>query len=47
MKVKVTKLKNGQYRITIPRAIAEAMELEGKSLDVKIEAKKIILEVSK
>lgn len=45
MKVKVTKLKNGQYRITIPKAIAEALNLEGKMLDVKLQDHKIILEV--
>lgn len=29
---------NGQYKVTVPKGIAEAMELEGKRLDWKVKS---------
>lgn len=43
--MKVYKMKNGQYRITIPKAIGDALQLEGKELQIRIDADKLVLEV--
>ncbi len=37
-KVSINKDKEGRYRTNIPKAIADAMELEGKKLEWKIES---------
>lgn len=29
---------NGQYKVTVPKGIAEAMELDGKRLDWKVKS---------
>ena len=29
---------NGQYKVTVPKGIAEAMQLEGKRLDWKVKS---------
>jgi len=42
-KVRVLKAKNGQYRVTIPRAIGEAMDLQGALVEVSIGGKDTII----
>ncbi len=38
-KVRVVKTRNGQYRITIPKAIGEAMRLDGAVVEVMVSGK--------
>lgn len=42
-RVRVSKNKNGQYRITIPRAIGEAMALDGAKVEVSIGGKDTLI----
>ncbi|MFC6964933.1 hypothetical protein [Halocatena marina] len=35
---RVSKGANGQYKVTIPKGLAEAMDLEGKSLDWSVKS---------
>ncbi len=37
-KTRVSLGSNGQYKVTVPKGIAEAMELEGKRLDWKVKS---------
>jgi hypothetical protein len=30
---------NGQYKVTVPKGVAEAMDLEGKRLEWKVKSK--------
>lgn len=37
-KTNVSKGSNGQYKVTIPKGLAEAMDLDGKRLEWKIKS---------
>jgi hypothetical protein len=37
-KTRVSQGSNGQYKVTVPKGIAEAMQLEGKRLDWKVKS---------
>lgn len=37
-KTRVSQGTNGQYKVTVPKGIAEAMDLDGKRLDWKIKS---------
>jgi len=37
-KTRVNQGANGQYKVTVPKGIGEAMELDGKRLDWKIKS---------
>lgn len=37
-KTRISLGSNGQYKVTVPKGIAEAMELEGKRLDWKVKS---------
>jgi len=38
MKTKIRKEKNGQYRVTVPVGIADAMDLDGEKVEWSIES---------
>jgi hypothetical protein len=37
-KTRVNQSANGQYKVTVPKGIAEAMDLDGKRLDWKVKS---------
>jgi hypothetical protein len=37
-KTRVSQGSNGQYKVTVPKGVAEAMQLEGKRLDWKVKS---------
>lgn len=37
-KTRVSQGSNGQYKVTVPKGIAEAMDLDGKRLDWKVKS---------
>lgn len=37
-KTRVSQGSNGQYKVTVPKGIAEAMQLDGKRLDWKVKS---------
>lgn len=37
-KTRVSLGSNGQYKVTVPKGVAEAMELDGKRLDWKVKS---------
>ncbi|WP_199241231.1 hypothetical protein [Halorubrum sp. SS7] len=37
-KTRVSQGANGQYKVTVPKGLAEAMELDGKRLDWKVKS---------
>lgn len=37
-KTRVSQGSNGQYKVTVPIGVAEAMELDGKRLDWKVKS---------
>lgn len=37
-KTRVSQGSNGQYKVTVPKGVAEAMELDGKRLDWKVKS---------
>ncbi len=37
-KTRVSKGANGQYKVTVPKGLAEAMEMEGKRLDWRVKS---------
>lgn len=37
-KTRVSQGANGQYKVTVPKGIAEAMDLDGKRLDWKVKS---------
>lgn len=38
VKTRVSQGANGQYKVTVPKGLAEAMGLEGKRLDWKVKS---------
>lgn len=41
-KTRVNQGANGQYKVTIPKGVAEAMQLDGKRLDWKVKSAKTL-----
>ncbi|MBX0322929.1 hypothetical protein EGH21_07800 [Halomicroarcula sp. F13] len=37
-KTRVSQGSNGQYKVTVPKGVAEAMQLDGKRLDWKVKS---------
>jgi len=37
-KTRVSQGANGQYKVTVPKGLAEAMDLDGKRLDWKVKS---------
>jgi len=37
-KTRVSQEANGQYKVTVPKGLAEAMDLDGKRLDWKVKS---------
>jgi len=37
-KTRVSQGANGQYKVTVPKGLAEAMDLDGKKLDWKVKS---------
>jgi len=38
VKTRVSQGANGQYKVTVPKGLAEAMDLDGKKLDWKVKS---------